>query len=234
MEFVYCYLSLWVDIQGLQQNNAKNQTTANSDKKDRPKIRTPTKKQDKHNKTRQLIIPNKNQYLPWLITSLRCNATRNCMGFSQVESSAPEALLSEVSPTPESQKAHGCVSLKRYGCFPMGFPGKMMTLQKLWESQIRHLNSQQSSPFSPKWWRVTYDRSKCLLPMARIQVRRKSRDQLRFQTTCQIISNCSWQVLQDEVKQLMEERRVLCYFCWFALLAVFACKKTKDFLSLYI
>ena len=44
-------------------------------------------------------------------------------------------------------------------------------------------------------------------------------------------SNCSWQVLQDEVKQLMEEKEnFVFFFCWFAL----TCKKTKDFSSLYL
>lgn len=103
------------------EQRKKKQTTATSDKKDRPKIRT--SKETKTQTTKQensLYQPKTNTYYD---LSHPCDALQlaTAMGFSQVESSAPEALQSEVTPTPESQKAHGCVSLKRYGCFPMGF-----------------------------------------------------------------------------------------------------------------
>lgn len=184
MEF-YCYLSFMIRHTGItteqRKKNTKQQQTVI--KKTDQKIKNANKNKTKTTKQdNSLFLPTKNQDLPWLLTSLRCNSQLHGL-FTGGKLCAWSASVRGYSNARIAEGTASCVSLRRYGCFPMGFPATMMTLQKLWSHklEISTLNN-PSLPFSPKWWHVTYNRSKRLLLMARIQVMRKSRDQLRFQT----------------------------------------------------
>ena len=148
MEF-YCYLSFMSRHTGITTETRKQkQTTANSDKKDRPKKKNTSKNKTKTTKQDNSLYQTKTKtYYDLSHPAMQCNSQLHGL-FTGGKLCAWSTSVRGYSNSRIAEGTWLCISKKKL-VFPHGFPGKMMTLQKLWSHKLE-ISTLSNPPFLSK------------------------------------------------------------------------------------